>query len=529
MPRYFIFLIIILALQSCNYKATIPFSEKYRGQVHFSPRENWMNGPAGLICVNNQYHLLYPCNPTDKTGVSTHLGHAVSSDMIHWEHLPVALSPDNLGSISSGCIVFDENNTSGFGTDDNPPLIIIYTCHDFESESSGSLNVESQGIAYSLDNGSTWIKYDNNPVIPHPGFRDFRHPKVYWDEQNQQWKMVIAADNRIHFYNSENLKEWRYISDFGNRTDNEYNLWESPDLFQMQVKDTDETRWVLMVSIGFGDTGEWGTGYYTGRFEENHFLPDQSSPLWIDYGQDNYAGITYSGIPDQRTVFIGWMNNWEYAAEVPTQTWHGSMTFPRDLVLEKIDGHYILTSQPIKEIKNLYTEQVRLSDITVVQDIEQAGIYNITPQIHIPISPSEVNIRFKTDNITRMGFAEKFGIRLSNEKGEFIIIGYDCFRRSFYVDRSSSTSEKFSDKFTGKHILPFDIDGTEILEMNLILDKTSFELFTMNGKVVMTDTFYPTSDFNQIEIFAENGRIILDSIAITGLKSIWELDSPIVR
>lgn len=480
-----------------------------------------MNGPIELVCVDNQYHLFYPYNPTSK-GMSTHLAHAVSQDLIHWEFLPIALYPDSLGVISSACIIVDDKNTSGFGSRGNPPLIAIYTYHNFEKEPSGSLEVESLGIAYSVDKGSTWVKYDHNPVIPSPGIRDFRHPNVCWDKQAQQWIMAVAADSRIHFYTSADLKKWSYASDFGKQLGSEHDLWQSPDLFQLQVKGTNEIKWVLMVSIGLGEIGEWVTGCFTGDFDNNNFIPDQTTPLWLDYGPDNSAGTTSSYMPDGRTIYIGWMNNWEYATEVPTQTWHGSLTFPRELALEKVNNYYTLALQPVKEIKELYGKQIKISDVTVVQDMERIGVYDITPQISFPLNHFEAVLQFNTEDMDRMGFAEKFGIKLSNKNGEYIIIVYDSFHHLFYVDRSRSMSVGFSESFINTHILPFSIDESKVLEFRMIVDKNSFELFTANGRVVMTDTFYPVSDFNQMGLFVENGKVTLDAISVTNLKSIWE-------
>jgi fructan beta-fructosidase len=477
----------------------------------------WMNGPAELIHTGERYHLFYPCNPTESTRVTTHLGHAVSTDMLHWEELPPALGPDSLGAIASGCVVLDEENSSGFGTTDNPPLIAIYTYHNYETEAAGGEEIESQGLAFSLDGGDTWTKYDGNPVIP--GARHFRDPKVSRDDETGEWRMTVAQNGRVSFYRSSDLRQWRPTGSFGTQIGSEYDVWESPDLMKMRVAGTDDERWVLTTGIGMGETGEWGTGYFTGTLEDDNFTPDQTDPLWIDYGFDNYAGTT-SALPDGRTVYIGCMNNWEYAAEVPTEGWKGSLTLPRELTLESLRGEYVLSQRPVGEIGMLQGRRTELSDITVVQDIEREGLHRVKTKV--AVTPSEITVKFRTDELGTIGFAERFGIRIGNESGESVTIGYDSFNRLLYVDRGASSTVKFSDSFKHTHLFPCDIEGSEALELHLVLDRGSLELFTVDGKIAMTDTFYPTGRFDLLDIFAENGRVTAESVSVTGLKSVRE-------
>ncbi|MGB5363459.1 MAG: glycoside hydrolase family 32 protein, partial [Aureibaculum sp.] len=169
------------------------YTEQFRPQFHFTPEEKWMNDPNGLVYHQGVYHLFYQYYPDDIVWGPMHWGHAISEDMISWEHKPIALYPDELGYIFSGSAVVDINNTSGLGTLENPPLVAIFTYHLIEGEKAGKMDFQTQGIAYSLDNGDTWTKYEGNPVIPNnTGIKDFRDPKVYWDEASKYWVLILV-------------------------------------------------------------------------------------------------------------------------------------------------------------------------------------------------------------------------------------------------------------------------------------------------------------------------------------------------
>lgn len=522
--RLFLFVFLLSACSLHNHPGTeVLFHEKYRPQIHFSPQQNRMDTPTGLVYVDGEYHLFYRYNPIGTNRPPSCWGHAVSTDLLHWKELSVALSPDSLGSIASGSVVTDMKNTSGFGTMDNPPLVALFTYHNHEIENTGGMEVQSQGLAYSLDKGHTWTKYSGNPVIPNPGIRNFQDPKVCWHELEEQWVMVLAIEGRIRIYTSPDLKEWSYISDFGRDSDGGENVWERPDLFELQVWNENyyETKWILTVNIGFGFTNDWVTGYFVGNFDGKTFSSPQTQPLRIDYGKDYYGGVTFNNLPDRR-IIIGWMNNWDYADAVPTSPWRGSLAIPREVRLKKMPGYYLLVSQPVKEVETLFSEQTIIHDIDLVQNIHSTGIEDITSQVLFPLLPSEINIRFKTDNQMQAGFAEKFGIILQNETGESVLIGYDTYHQQFFIDRSHSTQKEFSENFASVHTFWYNIDNSGMVDMRILFDHTSSELFAMGGKVAMSDTFYPSSDFNKIALFAENGKVQVNSISITQLKSIWK-------
>ena len=259
---------------------------------------------------------------------------------MHWKHLPVAISPDGLGTIFSGSAVVDKDNTAGFGKN---AIIAFYT-------SAGEQ--QAQSIAYSLDNGRTFTKYNHNPVIANPNIQDFRDPKVFWYAPEKKWIMSLATSQTITFYASKNLKQWEKLSEFGENIGAHTGVWECPDLFPLSYKG--ETKWILFVSINpGGPNGGNATQYFIGNFDGTTFTPDPLPyPLWIDYGRDNYAGVTWSNIPesDGRRIFLGWMNNWDYGNMVPTQNFRSAMTLPRELRLADNGEHLVVASFPIKEI-----------------------------------------------------------------------------------------------------------------------------------------------------------------------------------
>jgi fructan beta-fructosidase len=383
--------------------------------------------------------------------------------------------------------------------------------------------VKTQGIAYSTDRGRSWIKYDRNPVLPNSEFIDFNDPKVFMHEASQRWVMILAAGGIVRFYTSINLKEWEYASAFGTTLISEGEVWESPDLLRMLVEETGEEKWVLIVSSNSGGQAEWKTQYISGEFDGTTFSSPQPTPFYIDFGKDNYAATTLSNMPDHRHILIGWMSNWNYAEQVPYETWHGATTIPRELKLHKVQNYYLLAASPIKETESLYGSNVTIMGVDVKQERgNPEATVELSGKIHFQILPSDVRIRFRTTDRMRMGFAETFGIKLSNKLGEFVKVGYDNYHNGFYSDRQNAVQKPFSTHFSGLHFLPYDIEDASVVNMRIILDVSSMELFAMDGKPVITDSFFPTSQFNILEVFAENGSITVESISVTQLKSIYK-------
>jgi fructan beta-fructosidase len=307
-PSYLILTIFIfMAMASCKNpgKGEAPqqhqyYGEQHRPQFHFTPDSMWMNDPNGMVFYKGEYHLFYQHHPHSNVWGPMHWGHAISQDLVHWKHLPIALWPDSLGTIFSGSAVIDWNNSSGLGDGQEPPMVAIFTHHNHELEKAGSDIFQYQSIAYSLDRGRSWTKYPGNPVLENPGIRDFRDPKVSWYEKDQKWLMVFAAQDRIMFYSSPNLIQWNKESEFSVEIAPGEGVWECPDFFPLTVGG--EEKWVLLVSIGDGGpNGGSGTKYYVGDFDGKQFLCDHpdNAPRWLDFGKDNYAGVSWSDIPSE--------------------------------------------------------------------------------------------------------------------------------------------------------------------------------------------------------------------------------------
>ncbi|WP_207434814.1 glycoside hydrolase family 32 protein [Sabulibacter ruber] len=288
------FLAVSCATIKNTDQAVAVSQEQHRPQYHFTPPAKWMNDPNGMVYHKGEYHLFYQHHPGGTTWGPMHWGHAVSKDMVNWEHLPIALYPDENGTIFSGSAVVDVNNTSGLGTKENPPMVAIFTYHNEKLEKGGRNDFQTQGIAYSLDNGRTWKKYEQNPVLKNPGIRDFRDPKVAWNEKAGQWVMTLAVLDHIEFYGSKNLKDWSKLSEFGQAIGAHGGVWECPDLFPLQVNG--QEKWVLLVSINpGGPNGGSATQYFVGDFDGTRFILDKQFEQALTSGRSVPNGKLLSG------------------------------------------------------------------------------------------------------------------------------------------------------------------------------------------------------------------------------------------
>ena len=509
---------LLLSLLGCHptrddQTISEPNQEKHRPRIHFSPPQMWMNDPNGMVFQNGEYHLFYQHYPDSTVWGPMHWGHAVSEDLIHWEHLPIALYPDSLGYIFSGSAVSDENNTSGFGTQDKPPMVAIYTYHSEELRRQGRKDFQTQGLAFSTDGGRNWKKYTGNPVLRNPGTEDFRDPKVFWYADTKMWIMILAVGDHLEFYRSKDLKSWEKSGEFGKTEGAHGGVWECPDLFPLRVENGNMEKWVLLVSINPGGIyGGSATQYFIGSFDGNKFTNDNppSTTLWVDYGKDNYAGVTWANIPgeDGRRIFLGWMSNWQYANVVPTKTWRSAMTIPRTLHLKTTQQGIRLVSRPVKEVQNIRKQSFALA----AGKIEGAETLTGIP---FAISTSEVIMEFEIS-----GEDTNVGLEFRNDKQQKLIIGFDSSRKQFYIDRTNAGASGFSDDFAGIHYAP-RVSTDKTVRLHLIMDVASAELFADDGEVVITDTFFPDALYNTVTIFCSRGAIQLKSGEITQLLPTW--------
>lgn len=489
------------------------YQEQYRPQYHFSPEANWMNDPNGLVYSDGEYHLFYQYYPDSTVWGPMHWGHAVSTDLIHWNHLPIALYPDSLGYIFSGSAVVDLNNTTGFGSKAQPAIVAIFTYHDPVLEKSGSNLFQNQGIAFSLDKGRTWTKYSANPVLKNPGIRDFRDPKMFWNEDIKKWNLIMAVYDRVHIYSSSNMKEWTFESEFGMGVGAHGGVWECPDLFPLGVEGADINKWVMLVSINpGGPNGGSATQYFTGEFDGHRFIPDNKSVKWIDWGRDNYAGVTWSDIPgsDGRRIFIGWMSNWQYANVVPTTIWRSANTISRELSLKYQAGQYFITSKPVREFANLRSK----SEAIIIKPQSFSGEKEI-PSDGISLMQSELLFDFSLSDES----VDSLGIILENNYNERFIIGYVPAMKQFYTDRRAAGDSGFSKVFAGISTAPY-IAGNE-LKIQVLVDASSVELFVDEGKLVMTGIVFPTEKFTRMKLFSKGAEVTLNKAEFYSIERIW--------
>jgi len=489
-------------------------TENFRPQFHFTPETGWMNDPNGMVYYDGEYHLFYQYTPKEiNLPRPKHWGHAVSTDLVHWEHLPVALSPDSLGEIWSGSAVVDWENTSGWQTGDEAVLVAIFTHFDN--------GLQQQSIATSNDRGRTWTKYSRNPVIPNPGLNDFRDPKVFWHPNTARWVMVLAAGDRVMLYTSTNLIEWRLSSQFGELEGAHGGVWECPDLFPLSIDgNPQEERWILLVSVGSGaPNGGSGTQYFIGNFDGETFtnhLP-ATAVNWIDYGADNYAGVTFSDIPasDGRRILIGWMSNWRYAYKVPTSPWRGAMTAPRRLRLTTgQNGTPKLVSSPVKEL-----EMLRQDHTHHMYSVERKASSLLMADANHPLiqrldgGALEMMVAFDP------GTATQFGLRFFNKAGDQVRVGYDVKAQILFVDRCSCGIMDFDLDF-GRHIhtAPLQLEAG-ILYLHILLDSSSIEVFGNHGNAVITDLIFPGETIDEVEYFTQNGDVKIIKF------DVWELGS----
>lgn len=486
------------------------YKQPYRPQYHFSARANWINDPNGLVYYDGEYHLFYQHNPFGIHWGHMTWGHAISRDLVHWQELPPAIAEENSTMIFSGSCVVDKANTSGFGQDGRVPMVAIYT--------GAQPGNQSQHLAYSLDKGRSWIKYTGNPVIDLKQ-KDFRDPKVFWYEPAKHWVMIVSlpTDKKALFYKSSNLKDWTKASEF-TAPDSPATIWECPDLVEVPVDGTMERKWVLMLSMGNnGPAGGSGMQYYVGRFNGSAFV-NESKPgevRFVDWGKDYYAAITFNNLPrrgNRGAISIGWMNNLQYANDIPTSPFRGAMSLPRELRLAKVPTpatHYELRQLPIQELKPLLSTSFQWTGTDVAQlneSILNNGLLGDTYclQLELEATKTGVGVRVKKEEAPK-------------GKGDETVIGYDPSRQQVYVDRSRSGNVSFKKEFPGRFTAPLKPQNGRI-SLQIWVDRSSVEVFGNDGEVTLTNQIFPKPTSKGIEFFGEGLR----SVLIRSVEPIWK-------
>ncbi len=476
------------------------YREPFRPQFHFTPELNWMNDPNGLVYFDGEYHLFYQHNPLGNEWGHMSWGHAVSTDLMHWKHLPIALRDEYGAMIFSGCCVADRTHSSGLSQGGKPPLVALYTGH--------SPDRQTQDLAFSHDRGRTWTKFAGNPVLD-LGEKEFRDPKVFWHEPTKRWVMAVslAVKKRILFYASTDLKTWALLSEFGPAGVSAKANWECPDLFELPIEnEPGKTHWVLKTDMGNGSVaGGSGGEYFTGTFDGKEFKADAIDSQWVDYGRDFYAPVTWSGMPanDGRRIWIGWMNNWETCLN-PTQPWRSAMSIPRQLSLRRIDGKLRLCQKPVAELKTLRTKEIALKDLVLRNAVHPLSVKGQQLEIVLEVEP---------------GSAKEVGLRvLKGAKGQ-TEIGYSAADKSLFVDRTRSGIVDFHPAFAGRHKGPMSVLADGSIRLHLLVDASSVEVFGNDGEMAITDLVFPESGADQVELFAAGGEAKIRSLKVFPLKS----------
>ena len=497
-------ILLLVILFTGTVSAQQFYHEQYRPQIHFSPKAHWMNDPNGMVYNDGVYHLFFQYYPDSTVWGPMHWGHATSTNLIHWKEQPIALYPDSIGYIFSGSAVVDKKNTSGFGKNGQAPLVAVFTQHDPVGEKAGRNNFQNQSIAYSLDNGETWTKYEGNPVLKNPGITDFRDPKVMWYEEGKKWIMILAVKNHVSFYSSPNLKDWTKESEFGKEIGAHGGVWECPDLFVLN--DNGKKVWIVTVSVNPGaPNGGSGTQYFIGDFNGKEFTPTDTTTKWIDYGPDDYAGVTWSNTGN-RKIFLGWMNNWSYATKVPTVRWRSATTLPRELKIKHLNDDMFIASEPVKELTDIKSKSAVFNNVTIEANFDLASKIN---KLKLPCK-LDLNINKLND----------FSIVLSNDMKEELIIGYNKQQNQYFIDRNKSCKTDFQKDFAAKHIAP-RLATADSINVSLIIDVSSVELFADDGLSVMTEIFFPSKPYNKISIRTTE-KTLVNKLIYSSLNSIWK-------
>lgn len=476
--------------------------EKYRPAFHHTPLYGWMNDPNGMFYKDGRWHLYYQYNPYGSKWQNMTWGHSVSDDLVNWEHLPEAIRPNGLGSVFSGSCAVDHDNTAGFGND---AVIALYT-------SAGTSQMQS--LASSTDGGLTFNIYPSNPVLTLES--EARDPKVFWNDSTKEWNMILAhaLDHEMLIFSSPDMKNWALQSSFGKGLGAQGGVWECPDLFELPVAGTDEKKWVLLCNINpDGPFGGSGTQYFVGDFDGKTFRADTDAAgnvatKWLDYGKDHYATVTWSEAPDGRRVALGWMSNWQYAADVPTMQFRSANTLPREMGLFRApDGEVYASSAPSPELEALrgkLAAKVKKTNVgrkarSFALPSENGGICEILMDIEAS--------KAKTVNIG-----------LSNSQGEKVVMQYDPAAATLSFDRTQSGITDFSEGFPAVTVTPTH-EASGRIALRIFVDRSSMEVFGNGGEFVMTNLVFPRTPYTALSVSAEGGNAKIENLRIYSLKS----------
>ncbi len=476
-------------------------TEKYRPAFHHTPLYGWMNDPNGMFYKDGRWHLYYQWNPYGSKWQNMTWGHSSSANLVDWEHHQPAIEPNGFGAVFSGSSALDKENSAGFGTD---AVVAMYT-------SAGAS--QTQSLAYSHDNGETFTIYPGNPVITLES--EARDPNMFWNEDTKQWTLILAhaLDREMLIFTSPDMKDWTLQSSFGKGLGAQEGVWECPDLFELDVEGTDQKKWMLVCNINPGGPfGGSGIQYFTGDFDGKKFTVDTDADgnvqtKWLDHGKDNYALVTWSDAPSNRRTAIGWMSNWQYAAEVPTRQFRSANTLPVEISLFKADdGATYAAMNPSPELLSLRGKTV-VSEKSV--SVSKRGKSFMLPTANDGVCELEMSVE--------PGTASTVSLVFSNDKGEECKLVYDPENSTLSFDRTRSGVVDFSEDFPSVTETPTFSAG-QSLPLRIFIDRSSFEVFANNGKGVMTNLVFPTDPYSKLTVSTDSGSAKIKNLKIYSIN-----------
>ena len=491
-------------MQSAKTKESLKgrtYNELHRPQFHFSPQKNWMNDPNGLIKLNGVYHLYFQYNPKGDQWGNMCWGHATSNDLVHWNEQEVAL-PEKEHMIFSGTTAVDP---------DTKILIAAFTSFEHSQNAEGELIPEAQhqSIAKSYDGGYFFEEISENPVLDIDS-KEFRDPKLFFDTRTQKWNMLVslATEHKIAFYQSVDLVQWKKASEFG-PMGNTNAVWECPDLFELTIDGTKETKWVLTVSAGHPEEGHLGIQYFIGDFDGTEFIADEGDyPLYLDHGKDFYAGITFANTGQKKfATMMAWAGSHVYAYDTPTSPWRGVMSLPRDLQLIALNNELSLCSKPpFDYVEPLYEQTLKLDGLRLSNGTKE-----------LPVDTKAFVAILQIENAG----AIETGIKILKSKNCETEVGVDFINGNVYLDRRNSSTEVFNDNFPSRDIASVKGMGNKV-RLDIFVDHSIVEVFINSGKVSLTSLIFPDTDGHSLELFATGGMAVFDQVEVVKVKSIWK-------
>lgn len=472
--------------------------EMFRPVYHHTPVYGWMNDPNGMFYKDGVYHLYFQYNPYGSVWGNMHWGHSTSTDLMHWKFEGCAIVLDAWGAIFSGSCVVDHENTAGFGKE---AVVAFYT----SAKSTPWGDIQMQSMAYSLDNGKTFTKYEGNPILT-SSEKDFRDPKVFWYAPGKHWVMILAVGQHMEIYSSVNLKEWKKESEFGAMQGAHGGVWECPDLVEIPVEGTREKKWVLICNLNPGGPfGGSAAQYFVGSFDGKKFVNESPTQTkWMDWGKDNYATVTWNNAPDGRCIALGWMSNWQYANNVPTRQYRSANTLARDLTLYREGQELYLKSTPSSEVKKARGKKVSIPSFKVSEKHEMVNLFE------------EKQGAYEVEIVIQNAGASKIAFSLLNDKGEKVSMYYDLNRKQFVMDRSESGKVDFSKDFPAVTVAPVNVDKE--LTLRLFVDRSSIEAFGEDGKFVMTNLVFPSQPYVKMCFEADKNGYAVKSLNVYKLQ-----------